>query len=76
MVSDAEVQRTLHVVTSLAEGKILKLPTGERIAMDEEMAIGYVITNSLGKEGIAAMATMDLAGLNKLLTNHKIFSVD
>jgi hypothetical protein len=72
VVSDMDMRRTLNIVKELALGKILKLPNGWEIAMGEDMSIGCVIYDAEGNATIGGLSTMDLKGLNRILTEHDI----
>lgn len=74
-----DIGRTLEIVRQLATGKTLTLPNGSVLAMGEDMSIGILWTNYSTpypyEQHISGLSTMDLAGLNRLLTKFDIWPI-
>jgi len=74
-VDDMGFYGTISVIKQMYDGKILTLPTGERIGMGEDLSIGFIMKNSKGKEGIAPLATLTLKDLHIIMTKHNIIPI-
>lgn len=64
---EQQLNRTLSFIKRFFEGKHLTLKDGSKIGMGEDLTIGYIMTNTLGAEGISPMATLDVKQLNDIL---------
>jgi len=65
--------RTLAILREMAKGKALDLPTGQRIKMADNMAVGFAHKNAqTGVEMISELAEMTFRELNDVLNQHNI----
>ena len=63
-----DIARTLTILREMAQGRALDIPSGGRLKMADNMAVGYVTIGPGGVEQISELAELTLSQLNWLLS--------
>ncbi len=67
-----QLRRTLNIIGELAMGRHLILPTGYRIGMSKDMAIGYLHGSDDIGWRISGVSLLSFKDLNKICNKHDI----
>ncbi len=69
---NGQLRRTINIVRQMAGGYHLTLPAGYKIAMAEDMTIGYLHGCDEVGYHVSSMATLSLKELNDILNKNDI----
>lgn len=72
MSADFQVKRTCSAIRRMSEGGHITLSDGHRLAMGEDMSIGYLYSSSEGDK-VSPLSSLTFKELNDILNKEQIF---